>query len=47
MAYNAPTMYAFWNEQADWSEATFGTTADRGPIGPLKHLRKDVVVEIA
>ena len=30
----------FWNEQADWSERTFGL--NRGPIGPMKHLRKEV-----
>ena len=42
MAYNTPTMWAFWGAQAEWSEATFGTIAERGPIGPLKHLKKEV-----
>lgn len=28
--------------QRDWSEATFGTNAQRGPVGPLKHLLKEV-----
>ncbi len=23
---------------AEWSQATFGTDSERGPIGPLKHL---------
>jgi hypothetical protein len=32
---------SFWNAQADWSQATFGTDAERGPIGPLKHLEKE------
>jgi NTP pyrophosphatase (non-canonical NTP hydrolase) len=33
-------MRQFWNEQADWSERTFGI--ERGPVGPMKHLRKEV-----
>lgn len=28
--------------QADWSRATFGTDDKRGPLGPLKHLAKEV-----
>ncbi len=40
-------MWRFWNEQGEWSEATFGTTAERGPIGPLKHLLKEVDETIA
>lgn len=35
-------LYEFWKQQAAWSEATFGTTAERGPLGPLKHLVKEV-----
>jgi hypothetical protein len=27
--------------QSEWSQATFGTDAERGPIGPLKHLEKE------
>lgn len=38
---------AFWQSQAAWSEATFGTTAERGPLGPLKHLAKEVQEVIA
>lgn len=29
--------------QSKWSQATFGTDAERGPIGPLKHLAKEAV----
>ena len=32
----------FWNELDEWSSRTFGPTAHRGPIGPLKHLAKEV-----
>lgn len=32
----------FWNAQAEWSQATFGTDEERGPIGALKHLAKEV-----
>jgi hypothetical protein len=32
----------FWNEQAEWSRATFGQDHERGPAGPLKHLQKEV-----
>lgn len=27
---------------AEWSQKTFGTDQERGPIGPLKHLAKEV-----
>ena len=30
-----------WNNLAAWSDATFGTAIERGPRGPLKHLRKE------
>jgi hypothetical protein len=36
-----PTLQEFWNAQSEWSQATFGTDAERGPIGPLKHLEKE------
>lgn len=32
----------FWREQAAWSNATFGTEQERGPIGALKHLKLEV-----
>lgn len=31
----------FWNNQAVWSQNTFGLDTERGPIGPLKHLAKE------
>jgi len=31
----------FWNEHSEWSQATFGTDAERGPVGALKHLEKE------
>ena len=31
----------FWNEQSEWSQATFGTDTERGPLGALKHLEKE------
>ena len=38
--------HAFGNIRS-WSEETFGTRAVRGPIGPLKHLRKEAKEAIA
>ena len=35
-------MAAFWHDLADWSQATFGDDKTRGPVGPLKHLAKEV-----
>lgn len=29
------------SDLAEWSQATFGTDTERGPIGPLKHLEKE------
>ncbi len=40
-------LQAFWHAQAKWSQATFGTDAERGPLGPLKHLAKEVQEVIA
>lgn len=31
----------FVERQREWSEVTFGTKAERGPVGPLKHLEKE------
>jgi hypothetical protein len=31
----------FWDTHALWSQQTFGSDAERGPIGPLKHLEKE------
>ena len=35
------TFEQFCKEQAEWSQATFGSDIERGPIGPLKHLIKE------
>lgn len=37
----------FVAQQAEWSQATFGTDLERGPIGPLKHLAKEVQEALA
>lgn len=29
------------SRQSEWSQATFGTDAERGPLGALKHLEKE------
>jgi hypothetical protein len=29
------------NNQAEWSQATFGTDQERGPLGALRHLEKE------
>ena len=34
-------MDLFWDELGAWSQATFGKDEDRGPQGPLKHLKKE------
>lgn len=33
----------FFTEHGKWSEATFGTTAERGPEGTLIHLAKETI----
>lgn len=35
-------MQLFWYRLADWSEEAFGPDSVRGPIGPLKHLTKEI-----
>jgi len=30
-------------DQSKWSQATFGTDADRGPMGALKHLEREAL----
>lgn len=37
------SLQAFWAVQSTWSQSVFGTDAERGPIGPLKHLAKEAV----
>jgi hypothetical protein len=36
------SLEVFWQHQSAWSQATFGPDSERGPIGPLKHLAKEV-----
>lgn len=31
----------FWDEHSEWSQDTFGTDRERGPLGALKHLEKE------
>lgn len=31
----------FWNQHSEWSQKTFGTDTERGPLGALKHLEKE------
>lgn len=33
-------------EQSEWSQKTFGTDEQRGPIGPLKHMAKEICCEL-
>lgn len=39
-------MVQFWLQQAEWSQATFGSDSERGPMGPLKHLAREVLEEL-
>lgn len=39
-------MLKFWIESGDWANKTFGDVDQRGPIGPLKHIVKEVNKEI-
>lgn len=32
---------ALAQDQSDWSQATFGTDQERGPLGALRHLEKE------
>jgi hypothetical protein len=36
-----------WNDIAEWSQKTFGNDDERGPKGPLNHLRKECLEAIA
>lgn len=41
--YQADNRFArLWGEVSVWSQATFGTDDERGPIGPLDHLKKEI-----
>jgi hypothetical protein len=41
------TLEDFWHDQAEWSQATFGSDAERGPVGALKHLEKEAREAVA
>lgn len=41
-----PTMADFHAQQAEWSQATFGPDSERGPLGPMKHLAREVLTEM-
>jgi hypothetical protein len=38
----APPYEILWNEIAEWSNRVFGDEQQRGPWGPLNHLRREV-----
>lgn len=40
--YAMKTLVGLAANIAKWSDKTFGTKEERGPLGPLKHLRKEV-----
>lgn len=35
-----------YDDVISWSQKTFGPTSSRGPVGPLKHLAKEILVEL-
>ena len=35
-------MRKFWHALCAWSEKQFGLSDERGPIGPLKHLQREI-----
>lgn len=39
-------VFDFVSEQQEWSARTFGDDTERGPVGPMKHLAKEVLVEM-
>lgn len=43
---NQASLAEFWGLLAAWSQATFGEDDQRGPVGPLKHLSKEVLCEL-
>jgi len=36
------TMSRFWDAQCEWSQEKFGSDDERGPRGPLLHLKKEI-----
>lgn len=47
MSYPSDRYRDFWAYQSTWSQETFGTDKERGPMGPLLHLQKEVKEAIA
>lgn len=41
------SMFDLARDQAEWSQATFGSDANRGPVGALKHLEREAREAIA
>ena len=37
-----PSLQELWELMSDWQQKQFGSDQTRGPIGTLKHLRKEV-----
>lgn len=44
---NRLSLEEIWEQHAAWSRDTFGSDQERGPIGPLKHLAKEVQEALA
>ena len=42
MTINDYHIEEFWKQHSEWSQKTFGLDKERGPIGPLKHLEKEI-----
>lgn len=42
MSYPSDRYGDFWAYQGNWSQETFGTDKERGPVGPMLHLQKEV-----
>lgn len=47
MSYPTYTPIVLWNQISDWSQRTFGIDSERGPVGVLKHLKKEADEAIA
>jgi NTP pyrophosphatase (non-canonical NTP hydrolase) len=39
-------MRAFWEARNKWSERTFGEVYERNPLGPIRHLKKEIDEEL-
>lgn len=36
-------LWSLARKQSEWSQETFGTDAERGPVGALRHLAKEAI----